>query len=520
MRRFTFIVLTSAMILTGCNAKKVCAPGSYRPCVCADGSQASQLCDASGGGWGSCLCNPAPGAAAVPAPSPQPVPPPASVAAPGAAVNPPAGALLADGIIANGAFVSLDFGKFPKLPPWRRPDGATLLVAKSGGRFTSIAEALRTAAPNSVILVAGGEYLEQDHDWDHCGLVIRKPVTLMSLPGERVVVRPKGGAHTGLSIMASDVKVRGINLAGFSNLGVTWGPSAKRTALADMTVEGAGEGIATMESKLDGLLAFNLAVKGAREIGFHCGEGPCRNWRLEGVTIEMSGQVEGSGADGFAIESGDNFLLVDVTVSGASADGIDIKGTRAVVWGCHVHHVGRNGLKLWQGGDVINTLVHHTGADASLVTEEGRIRILHSVFGYHNYKGPTSYFATLGYDTRGVTQAEIINSVFFNASGGIWVDPGAALTVTGSLFYGNDNGRVLEQGELLIESQNGAVQLAKLGGGNAIVDPLLDEQLRPGPGSPARNRGVRLTQHYPAVDRLGAPRIKGPAPDIGAFEVE
>ncbi len=423
--------------------------------------------------------------------------------------------------IAAATFVQLDYAKFPNLPPWKVPQRGFISVARSGGDYTSIAAALRAAKPGGVVVVSGGEYAEQDPDAGHLGLVIRKPVTLMARPGQKVVVRPRGEAHSGLIVKASDVVVRGIHLRGFRNLGVVWDGAVQRTVLADLHVEGSEEGIATMDSRLDGLLAFNVRVSKASNIGFHCGQGPCRNWRLENVTVDLSGGGSGSGADAFAIESGDNFLLVNVTTTGAAADGIDVKGKRVVVYNCHVHHVGRNGIKLWQGGDVINTVVHHTGADAALVTEEGRIRILHSVFGFHNYRGDTSYFGTLGYDTRGVSKAEIINSIFFNASGGLWIDPKAEVVVRGSIFWNNENGNVLEHGNHRITIAGGSPQFGKLGyGAGRIVDPKLDASMKPQAGSAARNGGVRLGQQYPAHDRRGQPRLRGPAPDVGAYEVE
>ncbi len=429
-------------------------------------------------------------------------------------------ALLPDDAIATATFVPLDFGKFPKLPPSEVPPDA-VTVAPGGAAHTSIASALRAASPGAVIVVSQGEYAEQDADCAHCGLVADKPVTIMARPGHRVVLRPKGQAHTGLTIGASDVVVRGIVLQGFRSVGVMWIGDVQRTVLKDVVVSGSDEGIATMNARLDGLLAVDVRVTQASGIGFHCGQGPCRNWRLENVSIDMSGAGAGSGADAFAVESGDNFLLVNVSVSGAAADGIDVKGSRVVLLGCTVHHVKRNGVKLWQGGDVIDTVVHHTGADAALVTEEGRIRLLHSVFGFHNFGGASSYFATLGYDRRGVSQVDIINSIFFNASGGIWIDPDANVSIRGSLFWGNENGKVLEHGPNVVTVQGGDAQFARMGYGSArIADPRLGADMTPLLGSPARNGGVALAAHYPSMDRRGAARVQGSAPDIGAFEVE
>jgi hypothetical protein len=429
--------------------------------------------------------------------------------------------LVADDLVRGATFVNLDLARFPSLPAWKVPTRDVITVGPRGADHRSIGAALQAAPAGAVVVVAGGEYRERDEDCEHCGLVLRKPVTLLARPGAEVTVKPKGEAHTGLTVAASDVVVRGIDLKGFRTLGVVWDGGVRNTVLADMHVDGSNEGVATMATHLTGLLAFNLRITNAREIGFHCGEGPCRDWRLEHVVIDLSGGGAGSGADAFAIESGDNFLLVDVTATGATADGIDVKGKRVTLLGCLVHHVGRNGVKLWQGGDVVNTIVHHTGADAALVTEEGRIRVLHSVFGFHNHGGDTSYFATFGYDSRGVSRVEILNSIFFNASGGIWIDPQAEVSVAGSMFWGNDNGHVLEHGDHGIELSDGDAAFVKQGYGQGrIVDPELDATMKPKPGSPARNGGRKLQRAYPTRDRAGKPRIQGVAPDVGAFEVE
>src|SRR3989337_1715534 len=100
-------------------------------------------------------------------------------------------------------------------------------------------------------------------------------------------------------------------------------------------------------------------------LGISCNAGPCRSWWLEDVT------VVGRGGDG------------------AGADGIDLKVKRLLISSSRVHNVSRNGIKLWHGGDIVNTVIHHTGADAAIVFEQGgRYRILNSVMAFHNYPGP------------------------------------------------------------------------------------------------------------------------------------
>jgi hypothetical protein len=230
---------------------------------------------------------------------------------------------------------------------------------------------------------------------------------------------------------------------------------------------------------------------------------------------------EGSGADAIAIENGENMLFYKVDVSRVAGDGIDTKATRVVVWDSHVHDVARNGVKLWHGGDIVNTLIHHTGADASLVTEHGpKVRLLHSLVAYHNKGAGSSYNMTFGYDSQAAQEVEIINSIIYNTSGGAYFNPASSVKIVNSLFYGMDNGNVLESGKGTVELSDGAgaIQARGLGRGNVFSDPMLSGDFRLKAGSPAVDRGRRGESAYPERDALGAPRIQGKGPDLGPFE--
>jgi hypothetical protein len=456
-----------------------------------------------------------------------PGPPPPAAPAPSPAADP---RRLSDAEVAGATFVDLDLARFPPLPPAAVPKEGVVHVATTGddergtgsatAPFRSIARGVQAAAPGQTVLVGGGEYAEGT---DHRALVIGIPgLVLRGVPGERVRVVPASAEVTyGIEVAADGVQLRDLELEGFGTIGVlSAGPGVRRDlVLVGLTIRGSGEGVATWEGAIDGLLAHDVAIEGATGIGFHCGEGAGRNWRLEHVKIRMQGEGEGSGADAFALEHGDNVLLVDVEATGASADGIDTKASRVVVFGCHVHHVGRNGIKLWEGGDVIDTLVHHTGADAAIVVHDGpRARLLHCVVAYHNHGAGSSYNMTFGYDTGSAMTVEIVDTIVFNTSGGAYVTGAATLRVDHSLFFGMENGNLLAHGDREIELAQGAAALARYGAGNLVADPRLDEGFAPTAGSPAVDAGVVLPDDYPSRDRLGAPRVQGPAPDLGAVE--
>ena len=135
----------------------------------------------------------------------------------------------------------------------------------------------------------------------------------------------------------------------------------------------------------------------------------------------------GSGADAFAVESGRQVAVVDSTFAGASADGIDVKGPDVVVFGARVLDVARNAVKLWRGGDVIDSVVDGSGADASLVGDApARYRYLHVLVRRHD-PGGTGYVGAWGYDDRRPgLRLEIVNSIFTENSSGGFFWPGSA----------------------------------------------------------------------------------------------
>jgi len=437
-----------------------------------------------------------------------------------------AGGLTSTAEIEAATFVELDFAGFPTLPAGTIPAHGALYVATTGSDATgdgspaspyrTITNALRRCAAGSTIVVEAGVYAESD-------LEVNKPqVTVMAVPGQSVTVTPTG-TNRGFLIAADQTTIRGLTIRGFDQVGVLIEGNPRRGLIvADSVITGSAEGIASWdEGVVDGLLVYNTTIAEASLIGMHCGNGTGNHWRIEKVRILMSGADGDSGADALAVEHGDDILLVNDELTGASADGIDTKATDVVVIGCHVHQVGRNGIKLWYGGDVVNTLVHHTGADAAIVTEYGpKVRLLHSTVAYHNYDGGPSYGMTFGYDSQSPQTVEIINSVVFNTSGGAYVNPHAALLVSHSLFFGMQSGVILWYGDETVSIADGAPGLNPFGPANLVTDPRLDAEYRPRAGSPVIDAGVVLTTDFPRKDQEGNPRILGNAPDLGPFETQ
>ena len=186
----------------------------------------------------------------------------------------------------------------------------------------------------------------------------------------------------------------------------------------------------------------NIVVNDA-DMGISCNSGPCKNFKLTDVVISNGEGGNGSGADCFAVEDGDNIFLENVETTGCSADGIDIKGTRVLLINPFVHNIGRNGIKLWNGGDVINGLVYDTAADSAIVfNSAGTYRIINSTIALHNaITGDQSYMMTAGYDASSdAIDVQLINSIFYSNNGTVLGFPNRngttrKLTIQNSLFY-------------------------------------------------------------------------------------
>jgi hypothetical protein len=439
-------------------------------------------------------------------------------------------------------WVNIDWAAFPVDPgPNYKVQGRVWVVKTTGNDsndgseaspLRSIATALDRSQSGDLVRVYSGTYAELMPDNERALLMDKDNVVLTAAPGQSVTVVPKAGYRHGLILRGSNVVANGINLKGF-NPSIEFGREDKTqrnvviTNIVAETTTPNADGICDYADtnaqgfpSIDGLLLKNVSMTGA-SLGISCNSGPCKSWRLENVKVVAGGT--GAGMDAIGIENGDNMVFYRVEASGAAFDGIDTKATRVVVWDCHLHDLGANGVKFWQGGDIVNTRIYRTGSDAAVQIRGARARILHSVIAFHNYGSGTSYNLTYCYDgpnCDGPIQMEIIDSIIYNTSGGAFFKAGGKLTVENSIFYGMENGTILEWGGVRVNVSDGAGAFSStgLGGGNIVADPMLDAAMRLRAGSPGINSGKALSAAYPTLDCEGKPRVKSGTPDIGPFE--
>jgi hypothetical protein len=446
----------------------------------------------------------------------------------------------------------IDFTAFPPNPtrPYQPEAGGRLWYVATNGEdnadgtetdpLRSPEMALKLAQSGDVIWVKDGEYRIGGEEYEALHLTTPNLV-LAAVNVGKVVFTPAHEANAvGIAAIADNLVVDGFVLHGFRSYGLYFGrldTSQQNLVLKHLMIEGTEDALRSVivpqtphsQPVIEGLLLYDVWIRGATNIGFNCGEGPCHDVRLEAIQVMMAGEGEGSGADGIAIESGQNIVAFNLEVIGASADGLDFKTEQTAVVNVVVHDVGRNGIKLWQGGDVINALVYNTGADAAIVFEYGNdYRILNSLIARHAWP-ERAYAASVAYDhpdEPGTLQ--VINTVFFENTGALWVSPAFDLTLHHSLFYGWRGGMV-EWGDLAVGTVADGYApfqaLEEAGRRYANWSELDPRFADPDTGdyrfltdSPARDSGTDAVEAFIPFDLYGNPRLAGDGVDLGPIE--
>ena len=373
------------------------------------------------------------------------------------------------------------------------------------------------------VFVRSGTYVSAGLD------VAQSEFLLSNYQGEPVVVVAAPGAHTGLSLARPsqhDVMVRGLTITGFSDEGVYFGnrQTMRNLVLEDLEVIGSASGMAgayedSVAPLVDGMLVKHVSLRDIQDIGFQFGVGPGNNVRIVSLHVQMRQQVAGnSWSDAIVFEHGENVLIENSIAEGAGADGIDLKASTVAVVNCVVRHTGRNGVKLWSDGDIINTVVYDTGADAQLVCSTGDYRILNSVFAFHNMQGERSFTATFGLDQeQAPTKVLIANCVFYQLPGAVFGFSGSTEPLLlNNFFYGYPDifcywgaNEYFSPSELPATVQED----------NQTVDPAFVDartgDFHPSQGSPLLEGGT--TGHgAPTFDQLLQPRSGSNT--VGAFQ--
>lgn len=281
----------------------------------------------------------------------------------------------------------------------------------------------------------------------------------------------------------------------------------------------------------------------------------CRteNTQDSGIMVDFSEQVsvannevtkacQRGGEESVSIKRSKHVTVDRNHVHHTGHEGIDVKegASRVRVRGNHVHHVERQGLyaDAWDKPTTDirfeNNHVHDCQFGAGACSETGGplsdVWFVNNVI--HDLKGPGLFVADWGdpkskHPIRGL---HFVNNTVVRCGpggatggwgGGVWFENAEAegVVVRNNLLSRNHGGQLIVQGGKRPKSWTVENNLldgpGEVHGEKDVTgDPLLGDDLRPGAGSPAIDRGT--TQDAPKTDFNGRPRVG--RPDIGAYE--
>ena len=182
--------------------------------------------------------------------------------------------------------------------------------------------------------------------------------------------------------------------------------------------------------------------------GIDCTPGPCNGLRISNVRVHDNGPAGEWGADGIAVEMGEDIRIEGCQVYENGGDGIDLNSrdegpvSGIEVRGCQVWGNKRNGIKLWRGGTISDSLVHSTGSAGVVFAREGAYEIVSTLVARSGLDG--DYGVVVAYPEEesgppGPVALRIRNSIFAFNNGGIYLGEGVELDEDYDLFFSRDD---------------------------------------------------------------------------------
>lgn len=274
--------------------------------------------------------------------------------------------------------------------------------------------------------------------------------------------------------------------------------------------------------QIENLILSHISVNGV-DIAMNIGDENDANVKGMRIThfevVNASAESGNSASDGFAIVNSYKILIDHCRLVNINDDGIDSKSYNMAVVNTYVEGTGRNAVKFWRNGELINSILYNCTQidDGAIIVKEGPFRMINSVLLEH----PVGYAGTYGYDeTQPVSNRLLIaNSVFgrvrsfyvntanFNALHNRFCD----LVDDASLFDGVVFAGSAEALNALPNCAGNALSTLQFVNPNAADFSLIKNSEWIDAGASA---GVKL----PAFDFLGNARIAGKEVDIGPIE--
>jgi len=278
----------------------------------------------------------------------------------------------------------------------------------------------------------------------------------------------------------------------------------------------------TAHYQAENVILSSITLQGV-DLGVNVGDendANIRGMRISNLNIvNPTRQAGGSFNDAIAVVNSFKILIDHCRFVNISDDGIDLKSYDTAVVNCYVERIGRNAVKFWRNGEMINTILYNVTDidDAAIVIEEGPFRIVNSVLLGH----PVGYAGGFNGDlwTTQTNRFEIVNSAFGECH---------AFYINTTDLHARNN-RYFDILDLanIIEGMRTAADAAQLNAlpncsGNAMSTNQFTNpaggDFSPRAGSPWIDAGTQTGVLLPAFDYFGNPRVVGSGIDIGPVE--
>jgi hypothetical protein len=231
------------------------------------------------------------------------------------------------------------------------------------------------------------------------------------------------------------------------------------------------------------------------------------------------GAGESSANDGFAIVNSYKVLVDHCTIENVQDDGIDTKSEDVSVVNCFVRGTGRNAVKFWLSGELINTIVYDATPidDGAIIFDRGPGRIVNCLL----MEKSVGYAGTMNYGHTNSPHFEIVNSIFADLDNPFYFYT-TNFSIRNNLFDGQQSRLFDYQGGSLLDvAQLNATPgcSSNIAGLPGLISPASSNFI-PGYGSACVDAGTTNGVVLPSFDFWGRPRVVGAAPDIGPIEYD
>lgn len=305
-----------------------------------------------------------------------------------------------------------------------------------------------------------------------------------------------------------------------------WTTSFLETCLVAADVYGEGKQIFdnpdTAHYQIKGLILSNISVSDV-DIAVNIGDendANVRGLRITNFTVNNTEAHPGASfRDAFAVVNSSRVLIDHCKLLNIDDDGVDTKSFDVAVVNCFIQGTGRNAVKFWRNGEMINTILYDVTDinDGAIISEEGPFRMVNSVLLRH----PVGYAGTIAADNPTTQPLRIVNCVFGEVRD-FWV----RTTDFGALnnrFFDILDDSPLVSGHFFAQDDIQLNALPHCDGNatstNQFINPDGGDFSVP-PASEWIDAGTSATSPMPDFDYFGNPRVSGDAIDIGPIEYQ